>query len=136
MLESKHTEANASKRAEGGEIFKTKVIDVSGRVDFSSKSSENYLPKGTLLLFDRSIQYVTKGGAVDSHLRKATIMGEGIMRLPDGKEISVHDLISNQKAKVILSSDIVKEDLERHRIVELPSDTVNEDLRQDGIVEL
>lgn len=136
MLESGHREANNGNRAHSGEIFETKRKDVSGRVDLFSESGENYLPKGTMLVFDKSIQYATEGGAADSHLRKATIMGEGILRLPDGKDISVHDLIPGQKAKVVLSSDIAKEDLMRHGIVELPSDVVNDDLRQDGIVEI
>ncbi len=101
-----------------GEIFVTKRKDSVDRVDFFPESGDAYLPRGTMLEFDRNILYVKENGSTDSKFRKATIMGEGILRLPDGIDISVHDLIPNQTAKVLLSSDIVDEDLERHGILE------------------
>lgn len=119
MLESRHSESNNNNRAHSGEIFRTKLRDAMGRVDLFSESGENYLPRGTMLVFDKNIKYVTEGGAANSFFRKATIMGEDVMRLPDGKDISVYDLVPNQTARVVLSSDIVNEDLRRDGIVEI-----------------
>jgi len=117
MLEE--SQSKFPSRAQSGDRFETKSKDNAGRVTLRSESEGLYPARGTMLVFEHNISYVISRGTFTARFRNATVISDDIVRLPDGKEIPVQDLVPNQTARVVLSSDIVDEDLRRHGIVEI-----------------